>query len=301
VNPPILVVPGTAERSVWLQARRAGIGASDVAAVIGVSPYQGPLHVWLSKTGQYDVPPNAAMRWGTRFEDDVMDEFIERHPELVVIRSPGMYADPTEPWRMASLDGEAVGDDGLTVVEIKTGQSRWTDKETWGEPGTDEIPLHYLCQVTWACLVRQATRWQLAFLPLDNLDGYAEYRGEFSPELATQLATRVGAFHRDHVLAGAEPDADGLADTTEILAAMRGTRKLVTRADLPADAQLWQQGYLANHRAVAEFTAAKAEYGNLLRQALLRAGAERGYVDGDLVVSWTAGPAGKPSLKVKGV
>lgn len=299
---PILVLPGTADRQVWLRARRQGIGASDVAAVVGVSPYQGPLHVWLSKTGQYDPPPSAAMRWGTRFEDDVLAEYIERNPGKAVTPSPGMYADPTAPWRLASLDGEALDEDGLTVVEIKTGQSRWTSDETWGEPGTDEIPLHYLCQVTWQCLVRQALRWELAFLPLDDLDGYAEYRGQFSPELAERLVTRVTAFRTACILTGVEPEADSLADTTAVLTAMRtGRRPVTTTAELPPEALLWQQGYEANHRAIAEFTAAKAGYGNLLRQALLAAGAEQGYVGGQWVASWTTSQTGKHSLKVKGV
>ena len=36
----------------WLDARRNGIGGSDVAAVLGANPWRTPLEVWLSKTGQ---------------------------------------------------------------------------------------------------------------------------------------------------------------------------------------------------------------------------------------------------------
>ena len=32
--------------------RHAGIGGSEIAAIIGMSPYNTPRSVWLSKTGQ---------------------------------------------------------------------------------------------------------------------------------------------------------------------------------------------------------------------------------------------------------
>lgn len=297
---PTLLLPGDADHDEWLERRREGIGSSDIAAILGISPWQGPLHVWLDKLGQLNWAGNAATKWGSRFEDDVLEEFIEAHPELVVTPKPGTFADPTAPWRLASLDAEAIGEDGLSVVEIKTGQGRRAGDE-WGEPGTDEIPLYYLTQVTWACDVRRATRWRLAYLPLDDLENYREYEGNFSPALAAQLRERVGAWRDRHILGGVEPTADGLDDTTEILAGRRMQIEAVPTAELPADALLWQAGYRANHQAIAEFEAAKTEYGNLLRQALIAAKAQEGLVNGEVVATWKLTKAGKPSFRVKGV
>jgi len=45
------------DRSEWHAARKKGLGGSDIAAVMGVSPWQTPMDVWLSKTGK--VGPNA--------------------------------------------------------------------------------------------------------------------------------------------------------------------------------------------------------------------------------------------------
>jgi putative phage-type endonuclease len=297
---PILVLPGDADRGVWLARRREGVGASDVAAILGISPYQGPLHVWLDKTGQLDWDGNAATKWGSRFEDDVLDEFVEGHPELIVTPKPGMFADPSEPWRTASLDAEALGEDGLEVVEVKTGQLR-RSQDQWGEPGTDEIPLHYLTQVTWSCEVRQAARWRLAFLPLDELEDYREYAGEFSPTLGAQLRDRVAPWRQTHLIGGVEPDADGLADTTDILGLLAATRIKPVTGEIDRRALLWQTGAITNHLAVNEFTAAKDEYINLLRQAMLTAGVEEGQVDGVTVATWKPNRSGKRVFRVKGI
>ena len=37
-------------REEWLARRRSGIGGSDVAAVLGLSPWKSPRQVWLDKT-----------------------------------------------------------------------------------------------------------------------------------------------------------------------------------------------------------------------------------------------------------
>jgi predicted phage-related endonuclease len=36
-------------RDAWLDIRKQGIGASDAAAAVGVSPYQSPLELWMIK------------------------------------------------------------------------------------------------------------------------------------------------------------------------------------------------------------------------------------------------------------
>jgi hypothetical protein len=45
------------DRTEWHAARKKGLGGSDIAAVMGVSPWQSPMDVWMSKTGR--VGPNA--------------------------------------------------------------------------------------------------------------------------------------------------------------------------------------------------------------------------------------------------
>lgn len=57
-------------REEWLQARRGGIGASEIAAVLSASDYSTPYSVWLDKTGQTPLSdsPTFLMRIGNALE-----------------------------------------------------------------------------------------------------------------------------------------------------------------------------------------------------------------------------------------
>lgn len=291
-----LVLPGDASESEWLTARRQGIGASEVAAVCGLSPYEGPLRVWLSKVAGLDVEDNPALKWGRRFEDDILEEYAEAHPDVVVTAKPGLFADPAAPWRLCTPD--AFGDDntGRVLVEVKTAMS-YGDADAWGEPGTDEVPVQYLCQTTWACDILGLTRWVIPVLMLDQRQ-YREYGGEFDPEFAALLRARVEAFWHTNVLGGVEPTADGLQDTTDLLTAraVKDDRSV----ELPAEARDWLLGYRINHEALAEREQAKREWGNLLRQHLIEHDASVGLIDGEKVVTFRKGAKGA-ALRIKGV
>ena len=58
-------------RQEWLEVRRRGIGSSDAAAAVGISPYQSPLELWMIKTGRtqgLDLPDadddRTPVHWG---------------------------------------------------------------------------------------------------------------------------------------------------------------------------------------------------------------------------------------------
>ena len=289
-----LVLPGTVADADWLETRRGGIGASDVASIVGLNPYAGPLRVWLSKVAGIDVEDNPAMKWGRRFEDDVLDEYRELHPDVTVTAKPGLFADPDAPWRLCTPDAFAEDDDGQLLCEVKTGMSYG---EGWGDPGTDEIPVQYLCQVNWSCSILGIRRWVLPVLLLDERD-YREYRGDLDDEFAGMLRARVDAFWHGNVLAGVEPVADGLADTSGLLAD-RAVKDEV-RIDLPAEARNWLTGYRVNHEAIAAQEEAKREWGNALRQYLVQHEASAGYLGDEKVVTFKRGAKGA-QLRVKGV
>ena len=70
-----LINTKTLSRAAWLDVRRQGIGSSDAAAAVGVSPYQSQLELWLIKTGRDQhlpkVDPNdegSPLYWGTLLE-----------------------------------------------------------------------------------------------------------------------------------------------------------------------------------------------------------------------------------------
>ena len=56
-------------REEWLAARKAGIGASEAAAVIGKSSFMSNMELWRLKTGRAekkDMTGNSAVEYGNR-------------------------------------------------------------------------------------------------------------------------------------------------------------------------------------------------------------------------------------------
>ena len=55
----------------WLRCRRMGVGGSDVAAIMGLSPWRSPIEVWADKTGRAepeDMSGKPWIEWGNLLE-----------------------------------------------------------------------------------------------------------------------------------------------------------------------------------------------------------------------------------------
>ena len=151
-----------ADRAEWLRARKDGIGASEAAAILGVSPWTTPMEVFLRKTGRApEVEESPAMAWGTAKEGALAAEYTRRYGRPLHTQVFLRHED--HPWMFATIDG--LTPEGV-VVELKT--TSWRSADQWGEEETDEIPTHYLCQV----------HHQLAVSGLDLAHVFAEIGGE---------------------------------------------------------------------------------------------------------------------------
>ena len=144
----------------WYAARREGVSASEIAAVVGLSPWTSRFDLWWTKrTGEQSQGDGIGMKRGRRYEALVLEDFAERHPEFYVAPSVTVR-NLARPWQVSTPDGlvyesdEHVhctredcgpGAEPIAVVEAKTSGSR----AEWGEPGTDDIPVQYRCQVLW--------------------------------------------------------------------------------------------------------------------------------------------------------
>jgi putative phage-type endonuclease len=136
-------------REDWLAIRKQGIGASDAAAAVGLSPYQSPLELWMIKTGRDgDMPkvdPNdesSPMYWGTILEPIVAQHYSRRTGHKVRrINSVLQHPDTDKFWMLANLDYTVVGSDEVQILECKTA-GEWGAK-LW----RDGVPEYVQCQV----------------------------------------------------------------------------------------------------------------------------------------------------------
>jgi putative phage-type endonuclease len=98
----------------WLDMRKNCIGASDVPAILNISPWTTPYQLWTYKMGLAEPEMNSAMARGVAMEEEARQAFNIAHNVTV---TPKVYFDDVYPWMMASLDG--VSEDKKIVVEIK--------------------------------------------------------------------------------------------------------------------------------------------------------------------------------------
>lgn len=167
------------DRQSWLRGRSRGLGASDAASVMGLSPWRSNLQLWLEKTGQaqgLELDGNEAVELGKSLESPVRQIFAVKHPEYEVEYYPyDILYQPERPWLFATLDGEllekATGRHG--IYEGKS--SRCGKRSDWAK-WRGQVPSYYFCQVCHQMLATGADfAWLAAFLL--NLEGDAcEYR-----------------------------------------------------------------------------------------------------------------------------
>lgn len=137
-------------REDWLKERKKGIGGSDAASVIGISPFMSNVDLWKIKTGrkeQKDISENPAVKYGTLAEEPLRELFKLDYPQYEVLHFPmTIKKNKTFPFLFADLDGElkeiATGRKGF--YEGKTSEIRhFSDLEKW----SGGIPQYYYTQV----------------------------------------------------------------------------------------------------------------------------------------------------------
>lgn len=143
-----VAMSGTPE---WLAARSTGIGASEAAAVCGLSSYETPLHVYARKIGELaEKDDTDAMWWGRKIEPLILERWLEKRefpPEEYRYPCP-MFRRDGFAFQTATPDAILYGGEG---VEIKS--TTWRRAGELGAEGTDEAPAEWVLQCQQAMAV----------------------------------------------------------------------------------------------------------------------------------------------------
>jgi putative phage-type endonuclease len=176
-----VLIPAATEQE-WLDARRRGVTASEIAVIMGLSPWDSPYALYHRKTGDLPGPEdNLAMALGRHLESFVAELFAQRFPDFSVHGDGrALHAHEDRPWQLATPDrivaeGGGWQQDGpglfsnqfpkaVAVLECKTSASY----DGWGDDGSDEIPVHYRCQLLWQMDVLGVTSGFVACLFLHS-------------------------------------------------------------------------------------------------------------------------------------
>ena len=206
------------DRDAWLEVRRHGIGGSDVAAMMGLSPYRTPYETWAEKSGLIespDISDKPSVMWGNILEPVIGEHYKSLHPDRTVKRLNAVCRSKERPWAQASLDYEVKDPDlGWGILEIKTAGARSADQ--WDEG----VPLYYLTQVTHYMSVTGRPFADVAVLIGGN--DYREYRVMRDEDDIRAVDEAVDAFWK-RVENGDAPDVGGSATESQALFRQFGT------------------------------------------------------------------------------
>lgn len=204
-----------------VKIRATGLGASELPAVCGLSPYASPIDVWLRKTGQAQGIEDAGpAEVGSILEPAILELYTRRTGHACT-RPVETYRHPEHEWVLASPD--AIADAGH-LVEIKTVGVRML--HAWDEGPPDYV----VAQTTQQMAVLDRERCDVAMLCGTDLQLY-ELR--FDAGLWGDLYEIAAEFWQ-HVQDGTPPPPAVNESRREYLAKkFRGGRPDVIQVDDP--------------------------------------------------------------------
>ncbi|QGH74529.1 RecE-like recombination exonuclease [Arthrobacter phage Kuleana] len=198
-------------RSLWLKARRSGLGASDTATILGLNSYGTALEVWQEKTSQTapdDRELSDAAEWGNILEHPVAVQTVKKWPEIGrIVPTPGLLAHPDHPWMLATVDRllvpRRVKNPRVTsILEVKT-----TTSKNWGLNWPDGVPPASIqVQVQQQLAVTGLPFAWVACWLRDTAKLCEPVRVERSEEVIEQLIRYGGMWWRDHVEGMVRPE-----------------------------------------------------------------------------------------------
>jgi predicted phage-related endonuclease len=246
----------------WLAERRKGVTATDITAILGLSPYQSPFGLWWEKTGP-DMPAHEdsdRLRLGRELEPYIRTRWAESCDEALFGTREGLFRNSDRPWQLATPDAvlyedvfnPELGELGdfepqlAAVAEYKS----WADadKSSWQDGPPPRVRAQNLWQMD--TLDVGTGHVGVVFLPSGEFRSYVikhEHGGYEDMEEAHALcevcldirAMREAGWEFYQRMTGElpPPDVDGSAAT---LAALRA-RFADPRKDksAPVDAELW--------------------------------------------------------------
>ncbi|WP_180967314.1 YqaJ viral recombinase family nuclease [Zhihengliuella halotolerans] len=189
-----LVLRANAVQEDWLEARKQGIGGSDVSALVGLNKYSSAYDVWATKLGYAeDKRTTQAMRMGHLLEPVIRTLFTE--DTGIRVRAAGLMRSKTHPFMQVTVDG-LTPDGGIFEAKSSTGwlSSDWAD---------DQVPDHAELQVQHGMAVTGRSHAWVCGL-LDGRDFFVR-RVERDDALIETLTRLESDFWNHHVLTGQPP------------------------------------------------------------------------------------------------
>lgn len=183
------------------------IGGSDIGAILGLSAFRTPLEVWMEKTGKAEPKPDSLpLRFGSFAESFVASEYA-RTTGFELMQDESTHIHPGHSFMSAHIDRFVLSDKDnplpTRILECKTANP--FARGQWGDVGTDQVPMSYLCQCIWYLAITDIDKADLAVL-FGNSD-FRIYEITKDKELEKLVLEKAEHFWHEHVVKDIPPPA----------------------------------------------------------------------------------------------
>lgn len=254
-----IVLPPDAPEDEWHAVRRQGLGGSDIAAILGLHRWKGPLHVWEEKHGRGDHSDSEAAYCGRKLEGVIAEMFSDA-TGLEIAPSPGTLQNLARPWMLANIDRLVIDVDATVPLECKN------RSEHQARQWADEVPDEPALQAHWYTAVRGDSHSYVIALIGGNRRRW--YRLERDQELIDHLIAFCEDWWLQHVVEGTPPPPDGSRATTELLAHLWDAQEGAATEIDPVESLLLLQRRRELKATIAALSGDLAEVENQMRTHL---------------------------------
>ena len=183
------------------EQRKHGLGATDCAAVMGLSPYRTPYELWMIKTGRMEeeaILGEDRLRLRHAHEETIANEYeVQKSVKLRRVNQTTFHK--RLPFMLCNLDRVITGQ--RKIVECKT-STAWL-RQNWGLSGSDEAPIQYILQVQHQLACSEYEDADLA--ALIDIDDYRIYPMPRNEKVIEKIETACTYFWENHVLKDVAP------------------------------------------------------------------------------------------------
>lgn len=253
-QPEVVVVTENLSREDWLNYRRLGIGGSDCAAIMGVSPFCTKRDLYYDKIGVKPVMDEEESNWvakevGHRLED-LVAEIFSKKTGLRVFPVRKMFRHPLYPFMLADVDFFIEFPDGTYgILECKTTNYNCQDK--WAD---NTVPVNYEYQGRHYMATMNINKVYFACLYGNNEDEFIIRYMERDLEVEEDMIAEEEFFWLENVKKRVEPEY-----TEKPSLVLESIRKHFGPADKDADKVILSRSHLIDIQKYMNLKAEKAK------------------------------------------
>ncbi len=244
-------------RETFLLDRKLGIGGSEIAPIMKISPFATPLDVYRDKMNPEIIYEEESedLKRGARVEKYILQEYCEVNGLELETNLPP-FIDPEYPFMRGNVDAKIVGEN--VIVEAKSTKcpiAKW-------EEG---IPEYYRTQVAYYAMLSDADRVDVPVL-FSNWQ-YACFTYWRDYEYEARIKQAVIDFWNNHIVAGIPPAPSNPAELQEVYPKIEDAKIIKADNGIRETVSLWQETSLRRRELEKQEEKLKIEIQNFMGDA----------------------------------